>query len=68
MEDTLRELADFNEENGVTRGLNPCFNGRYSQRCLKAAKAAFEGSLNPCFNGRYSQRLLKFCSYSDIES
>ena len=30
MEDTLRELADFNEENGVTRGLNPCFNGRYS--------------------------------------
>ena len=31
MEDTLRAdaLADFNSENN---GLNPCFNGRYSQR------------------------------------
>ena len=32
MEDTLRDaLADYNEANDVVR-LNPCFNGRYSQR------------------------------------
>ena len=55
MEDTLRGVLD-GSGNPVVRGLNPCFNGRYSQRgenekaCLKAAKG-----LNPCFNGRYSQ-------------
>ena len=37
------------------RSLNPCFNGRYSQRnSLKKITQKFAG-LNPCFNGRYSQ-------------
>ena len=38
-------------------GLNPCFNGRYSQSHLYNVFLA-EGSLNPCFNGRYSQRAI----------
>ena len=41
--------------------LNPCFNGRYSQRMaqlrLQSSKVQ---CLNPCFNGRYSQRDLLF--------
>ena len=36
--------------------LNPCFNGRYSQRrFLRTLPQRLRG-LNPCFNGRYSQR------------
>ena len=35
--------------------LNPCFNGRYSQRKAKEVKETVGESLNPCFNGRYSQ-------------
>ena len=54
MEDTLR---DFNESNNVTRArcLNPCFNGRYSQRRARLVFSFASPSLNPCFNGRYSQ-------------
>ena len=37
------------------KGLNPCFNGRYSQSMDKSIKLEFSERLNPCFNGRYSQ-------------
>ena len=36
--------------------LNPCFNGRYSQRVLSTTALKLYDCLNPCFNGRYSQR------------
>ena len=36
--------------------LNPCFNGRYSQRCDIYLVLMAIVCLNPCFNGRYSQR------------
>ena len=32
MEDTLREDADVKNFDKAAIGLNPCFNGRYSQR------------------------------------
>ena len=35
--------------------LNPCFNGRYSQRLLIKTLELWNMCLNPCFNGRYSQ-------------
>ena len=56
MEDTLRDLSEFNMSEDA--GLNPCFNGRYSQSyvCRDAEVKTF--SLNPCFNGRYSQSWL----------
>ena len=54
MEDTLRE--NKRKLNGKILSLNPCFNGRYSQRSLIKAGAKSVKSLNPCFNGRYSQR------------
>ena len=38
----------------MSKSLNPCFNGRYSQRVEQFKTAT--GVLNPCFNGRYSQR------------
>ena len=53
MEDTLRG-KDADVKN-FDKGLNPCFNGRYSQRRLKQPYLE-QGGLNPCFNGRYSQR------------
>ena len=55
MEDTLRGVFVLAVViAGV--GLNPCFNGRYSQSAeVKTFKKAALG-LNPCFNGRYSQR------------
>ena len=52
MEDTLRVKLKLVELNLVS--LNPCFNGRYSQRLRLAIKFVTK-SLNPCFNGRYSQ-------------
>ena len=39
--------------------LNPCFNGRYSQRTIFQLQVTSAKSLNPCFNGRYSQRGIK---------
>ena len=55
MEDTLREDTKYVYDRCLV-GLNPCFNGRYSQReeCLVGKDTLT--SLNPCFNGRYSQR------------
>ena len=32
MEDTLRDWADYCKQ--IEEGLNPCFNGRYSQRSV----------------------------------
>ena len=55
MEDTLRGLTETDEGNDLC--LNPCFNGRYSQRHLISyIKEGLPLGLNPCFNGRYSQR------------
>ena len=53
MEDTLRAFSSSDTK--VVFGLNPCFNGRYSQRLNDGAVYQPSGSLNPCFNGRYSQ-------------
>ena len=36
-------------------GLNPCFNGRYSQSNIIRLLCNNTPCLNPCFNGRYSQ-------------
>ena len=43
----------------LTRGLNPCFNGRYSQRKVRVEDPKPIKGLNPCFNGRYSQRKIQ---------
>ena len=41
--------------NLIAKGLNPCFNGRYSLRSrYKPSTAKLTNGLNPCFNGRYS--------------
>ena len=54
MEDTLRDQVIIRNEGPF--GLNPCFNGRYSQSPYIGANTDEESSrLNPCFNGRYSQ-------------
>ena len=55
MEDTLRDkdVARFYKD---VKCLNPCFNGRYSQRVEDPKNLLRLRSLNPCFNGRYSQR------------
>ena len=42
-------------------GLNPCFNGRYSQRGIDYVKVVRIPGLNPCFNGRYSQSRIMEC-------
>ena len=56
MEDTLRVSPILNRI-VLTTCLNPCFNGRYSQRrpIIWIVTSLIDG-LNPCFNGRYSQR------------
>ena len=55
MEDTLRArflvLVVRDED-----CLNPCCNGRYSQRSKVIFVSLFSIGLNPCCNGRYSQR------------
>ena len=55
MEDTLRDkpVRGYVSQDG----LNPCFNGRYSQRLSEIQRTTICSSpcLNPCFNGRYSQ-------------
>ena len=53
MEDTLR--AKNRRYWRDSQSLNPCFNGRYSQRRKHANVKVSLTSLNPCFNGRYSQ-------------
>ena len=52
MEDTLR--VAFCTLNQILDSLNPCFNGRYSQRTNSFVLIS-QLSLNPCFNGRYFQ-------------
>ena len=54
MEDTLRgvQVALFVL---TVVCLNPCFNGRYSQRNYNEQFVSTFICLNPCFNGRYSQ-------------
>ena len=55
MEDTLRGWLLSTSVKRVS--LNPCFNGRYSQRKKFGSKIQKPNKgLNPCFNGRYSQR------------
>ena len=54
MEDTLRASKPYVVVSD-TKSLNPCFNGRYSQRQTIYVSLACLKSLNPCFNGRYSQ-------------
>ena len=56
MEDTLRESYTKPMPHFLV-GLNPCFNGRYSQSASFSCIHHFHTCLNPCFNGRYSQRL-----------
>ena len=56
MEDTLRVLSLETWVKKEDTGLNPCFNGRYSQSQKKLQIGFLLKSLNPCFNGRYSQR------------
>ena len=56
MEDTLRDEQFFSYRLHL-QSLNPCFNGRYSQREPQWRKVKIPGCLNPCFNGRYSQRI-----------
>ena len=58
MEDTLRDSGEYHEDD-VHYSLNPCFNGRYSQRINPIYNKKLQ-CLNPCFNGRYSQSDL-FC-------
>ena len=57
MEDTLRDMKQFDFID--LAGLNPCFNGRYSQSKNIIKMNILKSSLNPCFNGRYSQRCPK---------
>ena len=61
MEDTLRGVSVL-VVLFVLMGLNPCFNGRYSQRTINFMKKKIIKCLNPCFNGRYSQSLQYFKS------
>ena len=58
MEDTLRETLPSIKANFDT-GLNPCFNGRYSQSRRAGRLQRGKQCLNPCFNGRYSQRTVR---------
>ena len=55
MEDTLRDRS-FIWYCSFIFCLNPCFNGRYSQRPIESYTSSDNEGLNPCFNGRYSQR------------
>ena len=57
MEDTLRVRLRIRMPE-IIISLNPCFNGRYSQRQSDGVVGAPDiPCLNPCFNGRYSQRI-----------
>ena len=56
MEDTLRAIKVMYLFI-MTKSLNPCFNGRYSQSYVSISLSLDKPGLNPCFNGRYSQRV-----------
>ncbi len=55
MENTLRvtKLKHLSKMNS----LNPCSNGKYSQRKDTLHNLYNEYCLNPCSNGKYSQRI-----------
>ena len=53
MEDTRR--ASTLTVRQTSSCLNPCYNGRYSQRNIMTFTLTPNCCLNPCFNGRYSQ-------------
>ena len=57
MEDTLGDVSEPRSF-FYLRGLNPCFNGRYS-RSFTEGERNVVFSLNPCFNGRYSRSYIK---------
>ena len=57
MEDTLRAGISMSRIKALC--LNPCFNGRYSQRYYREFDEEWCKGLNPCFNGRYSQSHLR---------
>ena len=67
MEDTLRGIVK-SAYPSLESGLNPCFNGRYSQSATSVQSEGAVGSLNPCFNGRYSQRSLQFLELQTLSS
>ena len=54
MEDTLRGSVS-KVVYYITRRLNPCCNGRYSQSIGSVILTCRTWCLNPCSNGRYSQ-------------
>ena len=56
MEDTHR-AQKHTQNTTLSRGLNPCSNGRYSQSASTPDEHKAIICLNPCSNGRYSQRL-----------
>ena len=62
MEDTLR-VTMRHLLVARLRSLNPCFNGRYSQRSPLEVYGRLSSCLNPCFNGRYSQSREDFLAY-----
>ena len=66
MEDTLR-VYRLTYLAYIIDCLNPCFNGRYSQRVSYLDEKQLKASLNPCFNGRYSQRETEL-NYNIIEN
>ena len=59
MEDNLRELF-HGVIRKMKRSLNPCSNGRYSQRSPLEVYGRLSSCLNPCFNGRYSQSFFNY--------
>ena len=58
MEDTLRGFRGGGKST-LLWCLNPCFNGRYSQRSTLLDLLQLFLCLNPCFNGRYSQSIIR---------
>ena len=67
MEDTLRGSVS-KVVYYITRRLNPCCNGRYSQRLQPQTLKDLLLSLNPCFNGRYYQSLKRTLGNSRVTS
>ena len=47
--------------------LNPCSNGRYSQRTKFIYVSLFSVGLNPCSNGRYSQSKMRMLNISELK-
>ena len=54
MGNALRAVQVYSNEIAYV-GLNPCFNGKCSQRPYRVDRSFKNGSFNPCFNGKCSQ-------------